>query len=114
MNKATETDLVVLTEIFEDFARKFDKLKLVDQVDLAARLKPVAKACKDIDDKAKAIVRSLRNGQEGEVPGKLFKACLTLVEVDRLEQKLLKEEQPKIFNKYVRHDIDERVTYKLR
>ena len=114
MNKATEDDLKTLTEIFEDFARQFDKLKLPDQIDLAARLKPIAKACEDIDKKAKAIVKDIRKGVEGEVPGKLFKGCLTIVPVDRLQQKLLQEEKPKIYEQYLRHDEDERVTFKLR
>lgn len=114
MNKATEMDLTTLSEIFEDFAKKFDKMKLSDQVDLAARLKPVAKACEDIDKKMKVIVRDILKDEEGNVPGKIFKAVLTHVPIDRLEQKELKLERPKIYEQYLRHDVDKRVTYKTK
>lgn len=114
MKKAVELDLVDLSDIFEGFVKKFDKMTLTERIDLAARIKPVAKVCKDLDDRVKEEIKSIRNGVEGEVLGGMFKAKLTIVPVDRLQQKKLQEEKPKIYAQYLRHDEDERVTYHLR
>lgn len=114
MKPAMKRDLTDLTVILEDFASKLDKLTEADLIDLAARLKPVAKHCKAIDDHAKSYVKDKLDGQEGTVLGGLFKALLKLVPTTRLNQKLLKEEQPKIHAQYNEDVTDERVSFELR
>jgi hypothetical protein len=61
-NKRLEVDLADLADIMEGFVKKLDSLTEPDQIDLAARLKPVAKACKTIDDRVKDQIKT--NAQE--------------------------------------------------
>lgn len=107
-------DIDDLSAILEDFVARLDKLGLANKIDMAARLKPVAKHVKAIDDHVKDAVKTKLAHKEGTTLGVLFKAVLKLVPVPRLDQKLLKEERPKIHEQYIRNDVDERVTYEVR
>lgn len=114
MKPAMKRDLVDLSDILEGFAAKLDKLTTADLIDLAARLKPVAKHCKAIDEFTKEFVKTKRDGKEGDVLGGEFKATLKLVPTTRLDQKGLKENEPKIHAAYNLEVTDERVSFELR
>jgi hypothetical protein len=114
MNKQVEVDLTDLTAILESFVKKLPNMSEQDKIDLAARIKPVAKHCAAIDDAVKMMVREKLHHKAGTRLGTLFKAVLKIVEVDRLDQKLLKEERPNIHLEYVKTCADERVSYELR
>lgn len=114
MKPALKRDLVDLSDILENFASKLATLTEADLIDLAARLKPVAKHCKVIDDHVKAMVKDKLDGVEGTRLGGEFKAVMKLVPTTRLNQKLLKEEQPKVHARYNENVVDERVSFELR
>jgi hypothetical protein len=114
MKPAMKRDLIDLSDILEGFALKLDKLTGADLIDLAARLKPVAKHCEAIDKFAKLYVKDKRNGVDGEVLGGEFKAVLKGVSTTRLNQQALREGDPKIHAKYNESVVDERVSFELR
>ncbi len=115
MKPSIELDLGDIVDILEGFTKKLDTMTIKDQIDLAARLKPVAKHCETIDKYVKdEVVKPKLKHAEGELKGELFKAVLTLVPVDRLDQTKLKVEKPSVDEQFIRNDVDERVTFKLR
>lgn len=114
MKPSMELDFGDLVDILESFVKKLPAMPLKDQIDLAARLKPVAKHCETIDKHVKDLVKVKLKHEEGTLKGELFKANLKLVPVDRLDQGKLKEERPTIHAQFVREYIDERVTFELR
>lgn len=114
MKKSLELDLADLTAILESFTKKLETVAQGDLIDLAARLRPVVKQCTVIDEYTKGVVKQKLRHAEGMVPGGMFKAVLKLVATKRLDQKLLKEEMPKIHAQYCLDATDERVTYELR
>lgn len=114
MNKALQTDLIDLADIMEGFVKKLPQMSEADQIDLAARLKPVAKACKQIDDAVKDAVKAKLHHKEGNRLGNLFKAVLKVIHTSRLDQTALREERPKIYDLYNKPCDDERVTFELR
>jgi hypothetical protein len=114
MKKAMETDVIDLGDILESFVKKLDKLSEPELIDLAARLKPAAKACKTIDEAVKEMVKEKLDHQDGTRLGAMFKAILKLVPTKRLNQKRLLEEKPAIHAAYNEDVEDERVTFELR
>ena len=114
MKKSIETDLADLTAILENFVSSLGSLSQVEKIDVAARLKPVAKACKQLDDEVKELVKVKLKHKEGTVVGVLFKAVLKLVDTKRLDQKALKEAEPELVEEYMKDATDERVTFELR
>lgn len=116
MKKSIANDLNDLTIILESLHEKLDKgtISEAELIDVAARLKPIAKHCNVIDEACKAYVKDKRKGIEGTVMGELFKAVLKIVPTKRLDQKALKENEPKIHAEYNMDVEDERVTYELR
>lgn len=107
-------DIDDLSTILEDFVQRLDKLGMANKIDMAARLKPIAKHVTKIDEHVKDLVREKLDHKDGSTNGVLFKAVLKLVPVDRLDQKALKEERPKIHAEYVREYTDERVSFVVR
>jgi len=113
-NKQVERDLSDLTIIMEDFVANLPKLTEPEKIDLAARIKPVAKACESIDKHVKDLIKEKLKHKEGTRLGVLFKAMLKLVPTHRLNQKALKENEPEVFDEYNEDVTDERVTFELR
>ena len=115
MKPSIEIDLGDMVDILEGFAKRIETMALKDQIDLAARLKPVAKHCETIDKYVKdEVIKPKLKHAEGVLKGDLFQATLKIVPIDRLDQKKLKEVQPSIYEKYIRHDNDERISFELR
>ena len=114
MKKAIERDLSDLVLILEDLSKAADAMPLEDLIDVAARLKPVSKHCKTIDEFTKELVKTKRKHKEGAVFGNLFKGVLTLVDTKRLDQKAFRENEPELFDEYNKDATDERVTFELR
>jgi len=114
LKPAVEMDLADMADILEGFSKKLDTMTLKDKIDLAARLKPVAKTCEVIDKSIKNEIKDKLKHDEGELKGTLFKAILKLIPIDRLDQKKLKEEKPSIYEQFIRNDTDERVSFELR
>lgn len=114
MRKSTDTDLKDLGDILEGITLKLTKMPEAELIDVAARLKPVAKHCKVIDDFVKAHVKKKLKGKAGSVLGDIFKAVLSLVPTARLNQKLLKEEEPETHAAYNESVTDEKITFVVR
>lgn len=114
MKKTQERDLTTLTSILEDLVDDMDSMLEPDLIDLAARLKPTAKACKAVDDHVKTLIRDKLRHKEGTRLGAMFKAILTLVPIERFQAKEFKEDDFVTYSKYVRDDTDERITFEVR
>ena len=114
MNKAVKVDLGDLLDAIEHLHKTLPTLDLAQQIDVAARLKPLAKHCEQIDETVKDAVKAKLKGKAGAVPGEIFKAVLNLVSVTRLDQKALKEEEPEVHAEYSKQTEDQRVTYSVR
>jgi predicted phage-related endonuclease len=113
-SKLTETDLEDISFLFEELVKRLPKMALVQQVDVAARLRASAKHIEAIDKAVKAEIKKQCKGKEGYVNGIAWKAKLSLVPVKRLDQTSLKEQEPDIFDKYLKETEDQRVTFEPR
>lgn len=114
MKRATLNDLTDLTMILEDFHALKDKMSDADLIDLAARLKPAAKAIETIDEFVKDKVKAKLHHKEGTLNGIQFRAVLKLVPMPRFQQTVFREERPRIYEAYIRNDTDERVSFETR
>ena len=114
MNKATEIDLADAMDAIENLATRFPKMDLDAQIDIAARLKGVAKTCKAIDEATKDAVKKQRKGKAGYVFGVMWKAYMNLVPVTRLDQQKLELEYPDAYAECLKKSVDKRVTYEVR
>ena len=114
MNTDVKTDLEDLTAVMEDLARRFPNMELKAKIDVAARLKAIAKAAKTIDELVKKEVKSRRKGKAGFVLGELFKAYLNLIPTTRLDQQKLEVKYPKAYADCLSTDDQERVTFEVR
>ena len=114
MNTGLKNDLSDATDCMESLAKRFAKLTLAEKIDLGARIKAIAKHCKDMDEAIKDEVKAKRKGKEGYVNGELFKAYLSLVPSSRLDQQKLKVEYPEIHAKCLKEGHDQRITFEPR
>lgn len=115
MKPAMKRDLVDISDIMENLSSKLTSLSQADLIDLAARLKPIAKHCDAIDKYVKDEIVKVELGEmPGELMGGEFKAILKVVSTTRLNQKLLKDMEPKIHAKYNEPCDDLRVSFELR
>jgi hypothetical protein len=112
--RLSESDLLEVGDILESFTKKLDKYSETDLIDLAARLKPIAKHCETIDEYAKEHVKEKLGKEAGTVKGKLFVAVRTFITKSYFMQKLFKEEQPKLADKYTEDRQESRITFELR
>jgi hypothetical protein len=109
-----KTDLADLTEILEDFVARKDTMSEQELIDLAARLKPAAKACEVIDKYVKEQVKVKLNHKSGFRNGNMFKAILTLVPTNRFAQAAFKEARPKLYAAFCDKSDEERITFDVR
>ena len=114
MTKATDIDLADAMDAIEDLGKRFDNLSLEAQIDVAARLKGVAKTCKAIDEATKEAVKKQRKGKMGYVFGSLFKAYLNLIPVTRLDQQKLELDYPDVYAECLKKSVDRRITFEVR
>jgi hypothetical protein len=116
MKQGVKVDLADIQDCIEALAKrvKEGKLTRAEMVDVAARLKPVAKHCKYIDDTTKDTVKDYLKHRVGEVRGEIFKAVLRIDESTRLDQKQLKEMYPDEYNECCKPCTTEVVTFEAR
>ena len=114
MNKALQDDLEDAGLTLESMVKRLDKMSKQEQIDLAARLKGIAKNIEIIDRHVKDNVKEWRKGKMGYVLGDVFKAYLNEFPVTRLNQKKLEVEEPTIFAKYRETAPEVRVTFEPR
>lgn len=114
MKTMTKTDLEDLALIMEEMVKRLPNMKREERIDVAARLRAVGKHIDKIDEIVKTEVKAARHGKEGYVMGETWKAKLSLVPVNRLDQKALKEGNPKVYDQYVKAGEDQRVTFEAR
>ena len=114
MNTATKLDLEDLQSVMEALQKRLSKMDLATKVDVAARLRGASKTIELIDSMIKEDIKKQRKGQPGAVLGEVFKANLALVETTRLDQKALKEDEPAIYQQYLKIEEQARVTFEPR
>lgn len=116
MKTSVKYDLEDARECLENLERKLkqNKLTFAEQIDVAARLKAIAKHCKTIDETVKAGIKVKRNGKAGEVLGELFKAILRIDTSSRFNQSRFKADDPKTFDAYCESCSTEVVTFEPR
>ena len=114
MKTITKTDLEDLSLLLEDLVKRLPDMKRGERIDVAARVRTVRKHNESIEETVKAEIKASRRGKEGYVMGEMFKAKLTLVPVNRLDQKALKEGNPRVYNEYVKETQDQRITWEPR
>jgi hypothetical protein len=114
MKTITKTDLEDLTLILEDLVKRLPDMKREERIDVCARVRTAGKHIKTIDETVKDEIKASRKGKEGYVNGETWRAKLTLVPVTRLDQKALKEGNPKVYDQYKRDDEDQRITFEPR
>lgn len=114
MKTITKTDLEDLSLLLEDLVKRLPDMKRGERIDVAARVRTVRKHIESIEETVKAEIKASRRGKEGYVMGEVFKAKLTLVPVNRLDQKALKEGNPRVYNEYVKETQDQRITWEPR
>lgn len=114
MKTITKTDLEDLTLILEELVKRLPDMKREERIDVCARVRTAGKHIEKILDAVKEEVKASRKGKEGYVNGETWRAKLTLVPVTRLDQKALKEGNPKVYDQYKRDDEDQRVTFEPR
>ena len=114
MKKSLEVDVSDLSDILESFVKKLDSLPEAELIDLAARLKPAAKACEAIDKHVKEMVKAKLKHKEGNRLGGMFKAILKLVPTKRFNQGKLKADDPELYEAYCEDSDQERITFEVR
>lgn len=114
MNNTTRTDLADIVAAMESLAEQIDNLPLKAKIDVAARLRPVEKAVKKIDEAVKDEIKKSLKHKAGVLTGELFKAVLSLIPTERLNQQKLQVEQPRVYAKYLETNDQERVTFEVR
>jgi predicted phage-related endonuclease len=114
MQKLTKADLEDLALILEDLIKRLPEMKREERIDVCARIRTVAKHCKSIEDTVKDEIKAKCKGKEGYVNGEVFKAKLSLVPTTRLDQKALKEENPKVYSLFAKDTEDQRITFEPR
>ena len=114
MNQATELDLEDLRDAMDHLFKMLPKLSLAARVDVAARLNPIVKTAKAIDEAVKDAVTEKCGAKIGEVQGEMFKAVLNVFPVERFQAKLFAEERPKIYSQYLQAKDEQRITFQVR
>ncbi len=114
MNTSLKIDLEDAMDVMESIKKRLPKMTLAEQIDVAARLKAVEKGCKAVDEAVKTSIKMKLKHKAGEVKGEVFKAVMRIDEPERLNQKLLKEEQPKIVAQYTEVCPTEVITFEPR
>jgi hypothetical protein len=115
MNTSTKIDFEDMNFILEGLLKHLPKMKRSERIDVAARIRAVVKSSTTILDEVKDEIKAVRPG-EGDyfVSGEQWKAKVALVPSSRLDQKLLKEKEPKVYAKYIKDGEDVRVTFEPR
>ena len=114
MQKSVKTSLLEASDALEMLVRLLPKMPREEQIDVAARLKAVAKNCEIIDDVVKADIKKQRKGKEGFVLGELFKAKLAIVPTTRFDEKRFKEADFRTYEQYLKESDQERITFETR
>lgn len=114
MNTSLKIDLDDAKDCMESMVKRLPKLSLAEQVDMAARVKAIKKHCEVIDEEVKTAIKMKLKHKAGEVKGELFKAILRIDEPERLNQKRLKGELPKIAAQYTEVCPTEVITFEPR
>lgn len=99
MDQQTEDDLVDVVACIESIHKRVSSMTLKTKIDVAARLGSVAKHIEEMDEAIKDEIKAKANGKICEVLGGMFKAFVNIFPVNRLNQKLLEVNHPRIYAK---------------
>lgn len=85
-----------LTEIMEYLVKELPTFSFRQRIDVAARLRTVAKHVKSMDELIKEEIKINLKNRPGSAIGEMFTANVTYNPVTRLDQEWLKQDKPKI------------------
>ena len=114
MNDAVKTDLADLQDAVESLQKQLHKMPQAVKVDVAARLRSLAKTVEAIDASIKEQLKAVLKDKPGTIVGEMFKAEVAYVATTRLNQKKLEAENPKVYAKYLETKDQARVTFTVR
>lgn len=98
--------MVDALDAIESLRDRLETMSKQEKIDVAARLRAAHKTIEELDESIKDDIKLWLKGAAGTVNGEIFKAILSINPTKRLNQKLLKELQPKIHAKYY-EDVDQ-------
>lgn len=107
-------DLEDVSDAMEHLKAQLPRLTREESVDVAARVRAIAKTAEEIDKAIKAVIKTWRKGKEGTVLGEVFKAVLKLIPTTRFNSKALEAAEPKVYAKYLETDDVTRITFEAR
>lgn len=114
MKKLAEIDLADTADALESLNARLMKLTLAERVDVCARLRGVRKISEEMEEAIKTEVKKHLKGKPGIVKGELFKAMVRISDVNRLDQKSLKEGNPEVHAEYSKEVPQATVTFEVR
>lgn len=114
MRKSLDDNLTVASAAMEEIVTLLSKMKMDEKVDVCARIRAIAKHCETLDKAIKKDIKAELKDKPGTVNGKLFKALLSDVPVDRFDGTLFKEKNPVIYAKYTYTSDEKRVNFEPR
>jgi predicted phage-related endonuclease len=104
MKTAVKYNLEDAALCLEDLLKRYDddKLSRQEKVDVCARLRGAASTIEKLDKAIKAEIKAWRDGKEGTVKGEIFQAVCSINDRTALDQKALKEAEPRTYDKYAK------------
>lgn len=114
MNEAIKIDLADMLDAVEHLSKQLPGMAMKAKVDVAARIKAIAKTIEAMDKSIKEDIKSKLGEKDGEVVGEIFKAKLAYNPVTRFDTKAFKEEKPKVYDAFCNTNDEGRVTFEVR
>jgi len=111
MDKSVDTPVNSLNASIADIQRRLPNMTLKAKIDLAARLKGVAKAAEEIDKGIKEEIKTKLKGVAGVVAGHIFRAVMRVGPQSRVSVQKLKVEYPRVYAKCLEKNDVETITF---
>ena len=114
MRTQTETDLNDACDAIEHVLKRLPKLTLEERIDVGARIRGVAKNIEAMDKLIKDEIKATLKNKPGTLKGEVWKASLSLISTERLDQKMVKENHPEVYVACLGTTDVTRVVYEIR
>ena len=114
MRTQTETDLNDACDAIEHVLKRLPKLTLEERIDVGARIRGAAKNIETMDKLIKDEIKATLKNKPGTLKGETWKASLSLVSTERLDQKMVKENHPDVYAACLGVSDVSRVTFEPR
>ena len=114
MNKALERDMMDASDATEHLLKRLPEMSMDEKIDVAARLRAIAKNCESIDKLIKDEITQKLKGKPGTVMGDVFKASLAMIPTTRFDQTAFKGAHPDLYDKWTVTKDQQRITFEPR